>query len=157
VTFRRSAKDRTQLGCVGGALCFLLWGLSKCNDWALWLPGWQADRVRAAITIGADWPSALAAADRRLPAGNPMFAECRLARGEGSMVTGRLGSKYSIHLEKEVATYATSAEWETALRERVLKPQLCRSMVLSVNRDYEMEFELDARGMVTQLSRVTKR
>ena len=166
MTFRRSAKDRSQLGCLGGAVCFLLWGLSKCNDAALWLPQWQANRARAAIAIGEDWPSALLAADGRLPRGKQLSASCNLANGHLVFV-GRLGSKYTIHgcaypdrdcdLKSGITFYANVSEWEMGLRELLLKPQLCQSLILSINRDYDVSLDLDTKGAVRSVSRVMRR
>jgi len=83
------------------------------------------------------------------------------------VVVGRLGSRYIIHgcadpdrdcdLKSGVTTYVTASEWETGLRELLLKPQLCRSLVLSINRDYDINLELDSKGAVRSTSRVTQR
>jgi hypothetical protein len=140
---------------------FLLYGTIKCNELASWFPGLEARRVRHAITIGADWTQALLAADRKLSRGRRLSATCHLARG-GAVYLFRMGSGYMIHscpypdracyLPAGISTYRTALEWEVGLRDQLLKPGLCQSLVVSVERDHEFTVALDSLGRVTRVS-----
>ena len=50
--------------------------------------------------------------------------------------------------------FRTRDLWRAGLQEQLVQPRLCRSLVISVNRDYDFDVALDGRDLVVK---VTKR
>lgn len=113
------------------------------NDWRVGIrPGREAYKAIAAFQQGSYWTDALVAADAALPAGRMFFGKCRLADGQFAYF-GRWRSGYMTQLPEESKEYASSALWRLGIEARLVQPRLCRSLVISVNRDFDFDVAVD--------------
>jgi hypothetical protein len=121
------------------------------NDWTVGIrPGREAYKAMEAFHRGVPWPDAVVAADATLPAGRQFSGHCRLADGQFAYF-GRWKSGFMTQLPEVSKEFQTRDLWRAGLQEQLVQPRLCRSLVISVNRDFEFDVALDARDGVVKV------
>ena len=99
---------------------------------------------------GVPWPDAVVAADAKLPANRQFSGHCKLADGRYAYF-GRWKSGYMIQLPEVSTEFQTRDQWRSGLREQLVVPRLCRSLAVTLNRDFEFELSLDDRDVIVKV------
>jgi hypothetical protein len=124
------------------------------NDWDVGIrPGREAHKAMEPFHRGAHWTDALLAADSTLPAGRQFSGHCRLADGQLAYF-GRWKSGYMTQLPDVSREFRTRDLWRAGLEEQLVQPHRCRSLVISVNRDYDFDVALDDRDAVVKVKQI---
>jgi hypothetical protein len=92
---------------------------------------------------GAHWTSALAAADATLPQGRQLSGRCRLADGQFAYFGRWRTSGYMTQLPAASREFRSRESWREGLEEQLVRPRLCRALVVTVNRDFEFDVSVD--------------
>jgi hypothetical protein len=143
-----------QLGCLGGSVVIVVAGLIFWNDWTVGIrPGREAYRAVRAIEVGVSWPDAVVAAERSLPVGRMFVGHCRLADGQYAYF-GRWRSGFMTQLPEESRTFPSRDLWRLGIWQQLAEPRLCRSLRVSVNRDYDFDVAVDEDGRVTKVTEI---
>jgi hypothetical protein len=100
---------------------------------------------------GVPWPDALVAADATLPAGRQLSGHCRLADGQLAYF-GRWKSGYLTQLPEVSKEFRTRDLWRAGLQEQLVLPRLCRSLAITVNRNFDFDVALDGRDLVVKVT-----
>jgi hypothetical protein len=95
-----------------------------------------------AFERGRRWTDALVAADGSLPKGRMFAGHCRLADGQFAYF-GRCKSGYMTQLPDVSREYASSDLWRAGIENQLVRPHLCRSLTVMVNRDYPFDVAVD--------------
>ena len=103
-----------------------------------------------AFDRGVPWPDALVAAEAALPAGRQFSGHCRLADGQFAYF-GRWKSGFMTQLPEVSKEFRTRDLWRAGLQDQLVQPRLCRSLVITVNRDFEFDVALDDRDVVVKV------
>lgn len=129
-------------------------GLIFWNDWTVGIrPGREAYRAMRAFEVGVSWPDAVVAAESTLPAGRMFSGHCRLADGRFAYF-GRWKSGFMTQLPEESRTFPTRDLWRLGIGQQLAAPRLCRSLMVSVNRDYDFDVAVDDAGRVTKATEI---
>ena len=66
---------------------------------------------------------------------------------------GRWKSGYLTQLPEGAKEFRTRELWRAGLQEQLVQPRLCRSLVISVNRDFDFDVALDDRDLVVKVKK----
>lgn len=79
---------------------------------------------------------------------------CRLADGQFAYF-GRWGmSGYMTQLPDGSREYRSGEHWRAGIEEQLVRAHLCRSLKVTVNRDYEFDVEVDADDRIGKVTEV---
>ena len=131
-------------------LCAAIWW----NDYTTGIrPGLEAHKAMKAFHQGRRWTDALVEADASLPRGRMFFGKCRLADGQFAYF-GRWKSGYMTQLPDVSREYRSSEHWRAGIEEQLVRPHLCRSLFISVNRDFDFDVAVDDNERVMKVKEI---
>lgn len=139
---------------MGGLVVMAIAAAIWWNDYATGIrPGREAYKAMKAFERGKRWTEALTAADASVPKGRMFFGKCRLDDGQFAYF-GRWKSGYMTQLPDVSREYASSEQWRAGIEEQLVRPRLCRSLVISVNRDFDFDVTVDDDEQVVKVTEI---
>jgi len=139
---------------VGGLVVIAIAAAIWWNDYTVGIrPGREAYKAMKAFERGTRWTDALVAADATLPKGRMFFGKCRLADGQFAYF-GRWKSGYMTQLPDVSKEYRSSELWRAGIEDQLVRPRLCRSLVVSVNRDHDFDVAVDDNDHVVKVTEI---
>lgn len=132
--------------CLGAAIWW--------NDYTVGIrPGREAYKAMEAFQNGVYWTDALVAADASLPKGRMFSGHCALADSQFAYF-GRWKSGYMTQLPDVSNEYPSSDLWRAGIEEQLVRPRLCRSLVIRVNRDFAFDVALNNEDRVLKVKEI---